>query len=378
MGTTPSVSVIIPAYNAAAFVGRTLASLRAQTFTDFEVIVVDDGSKDDTAEVVARCALDDVRVRLIRQPNGGVSAARNRALSEARGRYIANLDSDDMWRPQFLERTVAALEAAGEGAAFAFARSLWIDTEDELLPVAETALPAQVGYRELLLRNPVGNGSAMLMRADLVRDIGGYDGDLVRDFGQVEDWQLLLQLSWRGAVVPIDEPLVLYRIMPQSSSHALERTARGALEVIRRCERDGPRLAKPDVWAARSLTLMWLARRAMGQGRRDLALRFAAQAYLANPLWLTLPELREPALKAPLKLSGRLLRRGRDGGARAAGGQAGPEELHERLLGELVGEEAGHDAGGDRGGEGDGGRTDPELFETADGGRNRQSMNQVD
>jgi glycosyltransferase involved in cell wall biosynthesis len=321
MTTAPLISVIIPAYNAAAFVGRTLASLQAQSFTDFEAIVVDDGSTDDTAEVVRQAVEGDPRFRLIRQANGGVAAARNRALAEASGRYVANLDADDLWQPPFLERTVQALEVAGEAAVFAFARTLWIDEHDRLLEQTQMRLAAIVDYRELLTRNPVGNGSAMLMRADAVRAVGGYDAGLVRDFGQTEDWQLLLQLSWRGMVATVDEPLVLYRIVPQSSSHALERSARAALEVIRRCESHGPRLRRHDYWTARSLTLLWLARRAVGMKRLGLAARFAGQAYLFNPLWFTLKELRAPVLKAllsPLRLGRRLV-----GAASGAGASAG-------------------------------------------------------
>ncbi|MDB5418770.1 MAG: glycosyl transferase family 2 [Phenylobacterium sp.] len=308
MTTAPLVSVIVPAYNAQAFVGRTLASLRAQTLSDFEAIVVDDGSSDATAAVVSEAMAADPRFRLIRQANGGVAVARNRALAEARGRYVANLDSDDLWRPQFLERTVAALEAAGEATVFAFARTLWIDEQDRLLDQTEARLAAVVDYRELLTRNPVGNGSAMLMRADAVRAVGGYDAGLVRDFGQTEDWQLSLQLSWRGAVAAVDEPLVLYRIVAQSSSHALERSARAALEVIRRCESHGPRLRRHDYWTARSLTLLWLARRAVRMRRLGLALQLAGRAYLFNPLWFTLRELRAPVVKAllsPLRMGRR-------------------------------------------------------------------------
>lgn len=391
MTPAPFVSVIVPAYNAAAFVGRTLASLCAQSFRDFEVIVVDDGSTDGTAQVVRDMAAHDGRIRLVQQANGGVAAARNRALSEARGPYVANLDSDDLWRPAFLERTVAALAELGSRGAFAFARSRWIDADDQLLPQADVALPASVGYRDLLLRNPVGNGSAMLMRTDLVRAVGGYDGDLVRNFGQTEDWQLALQLSWRGVVIPVDEPLVLYRILPQSSSHALERTARAALEVIRRCEASGPRLPRRDYWTARSLTLMWLARRAAGLGRRNLALRFAGQAYLANPLWFSLEELRGPVLKAPLKVLGvsAVTRRGGAGGDmgldlavdRAIGppsGQPGVEELHERLLGDLISQQSRGDAGRDGDREGDDGVFHPELLQRANRRRDREPMDEVD
>jgi hypothetical protein len=137
-----------------------------------------------------------------------------------------------------------------------------------------------------------------------VREIGGYDAQLVRDFGQTEDWQLLLQLSWRGKVVVVAEPLVLYRILPQSSSHAVERSARAALEVIRRCQANGPRLDRRDFWTARSLTLLWLARRALRIGRARLALGLAARAYLANPLWFTLPELRGPIVNRLVRPAG--------------------------------------------------------------------------
>lgn len=304
MTAAPTISVIVPAYNAAAYVARTLASVRAQTFGDFEVVVVDDGSTDATAQVVQEAVDADPRFRLIRQPNGGVAVARNRALREARGRYVANLDSDDLWRPKFLERTFAALEAAGPDAAFAFARSQWIDADDQLLPGAEPAPAAKVDYRELLLRNPVGNGSAMLMRTALVRAVGGYDAGLVAGYGQAEDWRLLLQLSWRGAVVVVDEPLVLYRIVPSSSSHVLERAARASMEVIRRCQAEGPPLRKIDYWTARSLTLMWLARRAMGLRRPFLGARLAGSAYWHNPTWFLLPELREPIVNGLRRMVG--------------------------------------------------------------------------
>lgn len=298
---TPTVSVFIPAYNAAGFIERTLESLRAQTYPHFEAIIVDDGSTDATAAVVRSTVENDPRFRLIRQPNGGVAAARNRAIAEARGRYLANLDADDMWRPTFLERTIAALEAAGPDAVFAFAKSHWVDAHDRLLPQIDQVLPSTVGYRELLIRNPVGNGSAALMRTSVVREIGGYDASLVRDYGQTEDWQLLLQLSWRGKIAVVEEPLVLYRILPQSSSHALERSAGAALEVIRRCQANGPPLRRRDYWTARSLTLLWLARRAVRLGRSNLAILLAARAYFANPLWFTLSELRDPVVKRLLR-----------------------------------------------------------------------------
>jgi glycosyltransferase involved in cell wall biosynthesis len=297
--------VIIPAYNAASTIERTLASLRDQSFGDFEALVVDDGSTDATAEAVTRATAGDGRFRLIRQANAGVAVARNRGLAEARGPYLANLDADDLWRPPFLDRCVRALEAAGETAVLAFARSAWIGPDDAALPVSDRRLPAIVGYRELLLRNPIGNGSAAVMRTETVRAIGGWSADLVRDRGPAEDWLLQMQLSWRGQVIPIDEGLVLYRVSPDSASQALERAAKGALEVIHRCQADGPRLPRAVYWDARSLTMLWLLRRARAAGRRGLAARLAFHAYLRNPLWFRLADLRAPLQRAsPRRRSG--------------------------------------------------------------------------
>ena len=295
--TFPTVSVVVPAYNAAAHLGRTLSSLRSQTLRDFEVIVVDDGSADDTAAIASEAASRDGRFRLIRQANAGVAAARNRGLAEARGRYFANLDADDLWRPQFLERTVEALEAAGEGAAFAFARTRWIGPDDALLPDEAARQSPRVDYRELLLRNPVGNGSASLMRTADVRRVGGYDEALVRDLGNGEDWRLSLQLARLGEIIVVDEPLVLYRIAPGSSSQAVGRAAKAACRVIAQCAAEEPKLPLRDYWAARSLALLWLSRRARSQGRGALRLRLLAAAYLTNPLWFLLPELRAPFIR---------------------------------------------------------------------------------
>ena len=101
MSAAPLVSVITAAYNAEAFIGETIASVKAQSLTDWELLVADDASADRTATIVAAAAAEDPRIRLLRlEKNGGVARARNAALAAARGRFIAFLDRDDLWLPQ--------------------------------------------------------------------------------------------------------------------------------------------------------------------------------------------------------------------------------------------------------------------------------------
>lgn len=109
------ISVIVPLYNKAPYIRRTLDSILAQTYRDFEVIVVDDGSSDEGGEVVRRCT--DSRVRIVWQKNAGPGAARNHGLAQARGRYIAFLDADDEWLPTFLENSLGQLEGYGPEVA---------------------------------------------------------------------------------------------------------------------------------------------------------------------------------------------------------------------------------------------------------------------
>src|SRR5689334_13713964 len=104
----------MPAYNAARHIGEAIASVVAQDFAAWRLLVVDDGSTDETAEVVRRCG--DARLTLISQPNQGVSTARNRGLAEATGEFVAFLDADDRWRPDALSRLIAALRARPEAA----------------------------------------------------------------------------------------------------------------------------------------------------------------------------------------------------------------------------------------------------------------------
>ena len=128
----PLVSVIVPAYNAARYIRQALESVCTQTYRDIEVIVVDDGSRDETPAIVEEFATSDPRVRLLLQNNAGVGAARNMGLRQAQGVYIAPIDADDIWHPGKLEAQVACMEAHGPETGLVYCWTNIIDSEGRL------------------------------------------------------------------------------------------------------------------------------------------------------------------------------------------------------------------------------------------------------
>jgi glycosyltransferase involved in cell wall biosynthesis len=215
MATEPLVSVVIPAYNAAATVGATLESVLAQTVDDLEVIVVDDGSSDDTAAVVH--AIDDPRVRLIEKPNGGASDSRNAGIAEATGRYVAFLDADDLWVPDKLERQLDWLASnPGVGAVQTGVR--FVDDELNTLDIRRCRPSEDALLETLQFENLPGFNSTLLVERELLERLGRYDTSLAI----LEDWNLAIELAKEGNLGGIEEPLALYRQHPGNRSRNLE------------------------------------------------------------------------------------------------------------------------------------------------------------
>jgi glycosyltransferase involved in cell wall biosynthesis len=317
----PLVSVVVPAYNSAWSLDETLASVCAQTYPDIEVLVVDDGSLDTTAQVAAAWSRRDCRVRLIRKPNGGVASARNRGAREARGVYVAPIDADDLWAPDHVERQVAALEAAGPGAGMAFAHTVFIDRDGRPLPAGsptppEPAQPHDADFRGLLLRNSVANGSAAVFRRDRMLEAGGYDEGLRAAGAEgAEDWKLTLTLAASGRVIYVPAPTVRYRISHSSMSRDPSMMRRSAMMVIDHMRRHGPRLTPWTYWHARTLILVWMLPRTLQANQWREALRMFVRAYVLNPLWWVHAE--------PRKLIRRI---GTEGLARLLGFWRGPAQ----------------------------------------------------
>jgi glycosyltransferase involved in cell wall biosynthesis len=130
------VTVVIPAYNAEATIDETLQSVRAQTYPSLEIVVVDDGSTDSTAQIVERHAVADARVLLIRQPNQGVAAARNAAIAAGRGQFIAPIDADDVWHPSKIEKQLAAMRDGGSKVGLVYTWSALLDQQSRVTQFA--------------------------------------------------------------------------------------------------------------------------------------------------------------------------------------------------------------------------------------------------
>ena len=210
----PLVSVIIPAFNAAAFVAETLASAQAQTWPNLEIIVVDDGSTDDTAAIVEAAAAGDPRITLLRQPNAGVAAARNRAIAAAQGAYVAPLDADDLWHPDNVRAQVEALERAGPATALAYASYVVIDERGVVRhDGGHRTFEARSAVRLALIgHNFIGNGSACVIRRDRVLSVGGYDSSLrARAAEGCEDLALYMALAERWDFAAVPRVLIGYR-----------------------------------------------------------------------------------------------------------------------------------------------------------------------
>lgn len=215
MPNTPAVSIIIPAYNVAPFIVETLESVFAQTYRDFEVILINDGSTDDTAEQIKQF-LD--RIVYLEQTNSGVMSARNNGLRAARGRYIALLDSDDLWQPRFLEVLVGMLEAdatldvAYPNAWFFGSPNFDGKLHQDAMPVAEPISFDRVLRRECHIFG------LLVFRRELIDRLGGYDESLQ---GQgAEDFELWLRMLKAGCRFKFTtKPLAKYRWRHNSLSN---------------------------------------------------------------------------------------------------------------------------------------------------------------
>lgn len=226
MWKRPCVSIIVPAHNSEAFIGQTLASIRSQSFTDWECVVVDDGSVDQTCAVVREVAASDCRVRLVRQRCGGSSMARNRGFLEScpSSEYVSFMDSDDVWEPRALE-VLAGRLGKNPGAVGAHGVAEFIDSSgDPLNPggfaafgrrrlgysdgeIREWPLEEPTVFETLVWTGPLYPPGLLLARRSAYEKTGLFDVGL----WHCEDWDMCLRLSRLGRIEFVNEVLLFYR-----------------------------------------------------------------------------------------------------------------------------------------------------------------------
>jgi glycosyltransferase involved in cell wall biosynthesis len=214
----PSVSIVVSAFNVGPYIRAAVDSVRRQTFTDTEIIVIDDGSTDDTSERLR--AVHDVRLRVVRQPNAGLSAARNAGIALASGRYIGFLDGDDVWHPDKLKHHVAILDAHPE-IGLTFSRSAIIDASGRATGRFSRRAEGPICRRALLIENIVSNGSSAVLRRDVFTAVGGFDTALTA----CEDHDMWLRVTGLrdGNAWAIPEALTGYRIRAGQMSRNVDR-----------------------------------------------------------------------------------------------------------------------------------------------------------
>ncbi|ETX28225.1 glycosyltransferase family 2 protein [Roseivivax isoporae] len=293
--TCPTATIVVPAYNATATLPATMASLLAQTFGDFEIVLVEDGATDATPAMCADYAAADRRVRVVRQANRGLAGARNTGIAAARGRYVGFCDADDLWLPGKLAAHVAHLDAIPD-LGISYSGSAMIDAAGRRTGHRMTPKLTGVTASDVFRRNPIGNGSAAVVRAGALRALAFMPtGETVRPwvfdetFRQSEDiecWlRLVLTTAWRIEGIP--GHLTLYRVHGAGLSADTGAQYASWERMVDKLGPCAPAFFAAEAPVARAFQCRYLARRAVSAGDGTAALGWLRRAFAASsvPLW---------------------------------------------------------------------------------------------
>jgi glycosyltransferase involved in cell wall biosynthesis len=290
----PKVSVIMPVYNVERFVKQAVQSVLAQSFSDFELIIVDDVSPD--ASVAICASFGDARIRIVRhRENGGLANARNTGIRHARGEYIAFLDSDDVWRPEKLALHVRHLESRPE-VGLSFSRSEFLSPEGTAIDYFQMPRLEDISAGHMLRRNPVGNGSAPVIRRATLDDIefsvmrngNGESCWFDERFRQSEDIECWVRIcattEWKVEGIP--QPLTLYRLNAGGLSANLLKQLASWDQMITKIRAYAPGLLVDHERPARAYQLRYLARQAIRLKDGTMAVQLVNRALGTYPALL--------------------------------------------------------------------------------------------
>lgn len=284
----PRVSVVMPVYNVEAYIAEAIESVLAQSFTDWELLIIDDGGSDRSIDIAAEYC--DPRIRIIAQRNRGLAGARNTGIAHARGDYIALLDSDDRWLPEKLALHIIHLDAAPD-VDVSYSASRFIDGEGHVLRQAQTPQLHNITPQLILCRNPVGNGSApVLRRSTLDRvafthpDEAGRTCWFDESFRQSEDIEMWVRLAIQAQAVfdGIAPELTEYRIVSGGLSANIARQFESWERMVAKTRSYAPDFIRKHGNRARAYQLRYLARRSVQLGDGSFALSLVGQAMKAS------------------------------------------------------------------------------------------------
>jgi hypothetical protein len=242
------VTVIVPAWNAERTIEESLRSAAEQTYRNLEILIVDDGSTDQTTSVAANFCRTEPRARLISKENGGVASARNRGILEARGDWLAPIDADDLWHPTRIEKQLAAALESPDPPGFVYCWYRVIDEDSRVVASGPRWTINGPAFRQLSYMNVVENGSALLLNREAVLEAGGYDEALRAERAQgCEDVMIQLMVARHYPVAAVPEYLVAWRRHTTNMSSDFEQIARSCRLVYRKLRSDGAPLSD-RVW----------------------------------------------------------------------------------------------------------------------------------
>ncbi len=276
----PKVSIIVPAYNVSNYLKDALTSLERQTFPDFEALIVDDGSTDNTAAVAGTFCQRDSRFKLLQKPNGGLSSARNYGIRHARGEYIALLDADDVYHKDKLATHIARLYSCPDvGVVYSASRTIRDDGKPTFItlsgkPVHSNPLLA------LLCKNFVGHGSNAVFRRCLIDEVGDFNESLP----SWEDVDLWLRIAAMQKWHFYREKRILchYRVRASGLSFNVSQMQACGEQVLKDAYWRTPELIKPMLPTAYAYMYRYLARLSVQGGDMETAHKFIRQALASD------------------------------------------------------------------------------------------------
>ncbi|AFY99667.1 glycosyltransferase family 2 protein [Calothrix sp. PCC 6303] len=227
----PKVSVVIPAYNAMAYLPQTIDSVLNQTFTDFEILVIDNSSSDNIIEWVSQ--IKDSRITLITHENRGATNSRNIGILRAKGEYIAFLDADDLWEKTKLEKQVSCLEQ-NPSVGLVYTWTDLIDSTGKLLKLSIKHQEEGYIWEKVVIQDVVGNGSCAMVRASCFQEVGLFDSNV----GIADDFDMWIRIAAVYEFAVVKECLVLYRQHQNNSSKNRQKIIETHAQIIEKSFRD--------------------------------------------------------------------------------------------------------------------------------------------